>query len=84
MLVQSVTGKSIEEELNTRLLQPLHLSNTHYYSKAYSDDVLKRMAHGYSSVGLFSDEPKDITNLNMSWAMQQELLFQRRMIQLFG
>jgi len=67
MLVEAVTGKSIEEELNTRLFQPLYLCNTHYYSKAYSDDILKRMAHGYSSLGFFSDEPRDITDKNMSW-----------------
>lgn len=67
MLVETVTGKSIEEELNTRLLQPLHLTNTYYYSQAYSDDVLKRMAHGYSSFGVFSEEPNDIVDKNMSW-----------------
>ena len=68
MVVQAVTGKSIEEELNTRLLLPLHLSNTYYYAHAYNDDMLQRMAHGYSSSGLFPDEPKDITSQNMSWA----------------
>ncbi|CEG58290.1 TPA: beta-lactamase family protein [Legionella pneumophila] len=68
MVVQAVTGKSIEEEINTRLLQPLHLSNTYYYAGAYNDDMLQRMAHGYSSIGLFPDEPKDITSQNMSWA----------------
>ena len=30
--------------------------------------MLQRMAHGYSSSGLFPDEPKDITSQNMSWA----------------
>ncbi|MBI2786845.1 MAG: beta-lactamase family protein [Legionella longbeachae] len=67
MLMEAVTGKSIEEELNTRLLQPLHLTNTYYYSQTYSEDFLQRMAHGYSSFGMFSDEPKDITDKNMSW-----------------
>lgn len=67
-LVEAVTGKTIEEELNARLLQPLHLSNTHYYSKALSSEVLQQMAHGFSEFGAFPDEPKDITDQNMSWA----------------
>lgn len=68
MIVQAVTGKSIEEELNARLLQPLNLSNTHYYAHIYDNAALKHMAHGYASMGLFPDEPKDITNQNISWA----------------
>lgn len=68
LLVEAVTGKSIEEELKTRLFQPLHLSNTYYYSRVYSYEILSRMAHGYSFFGVFSDEPKDITDKNISWA----------------
>jgi D-alanyl-D-alanine carboxypeptidase len=66
-IIEAVTKNPLKEEINNRLFKPLGLSNTYYLSEAYSQNILNRMAHGYSSVGLFPDEPKDITTQNPSW-----------------
>lgn len=66
MIIHAVTGKSVEEEMKIRLLKPLKLSNTYYLSRAYSQDILQRMAHGYSD--RFSDTARDVTDINMSMA----------------
>jgi len=66
MIIRTVTGKSVEETMQVRLLDPLLLSNTYYLSRAYNEDILLRMAHGYSD--RFSAETQDVTDSNMSMA----------------
>ncbi len=38
-----------------------------YIAGGYSDDIINRMPHSYSRTGRFPDEPKDVTDNNMSW-----------------
>jgi len=66
MIIEAATGKTLLNEMNDRLIYPSGLMNTYYASAAYSHDILKRMAHGYSKTGLFLNEPKDITEINAS------------------
>lgn len=66
MIIHAVTGKSVEEEMKIRLLEPLKLSNTYYLPRAYSQAILQRMAHGYSD--RFSETAQDVTDINMSMA----------------
>ena len=47
MIITAVTGKSVEEEMKTFLLEPLLLSNTYYLPRPYGEDIMQRMAHGY-------------------------------------
>jgi D-alanyl-D-alanine carboxypeptidase len=68
MIIEAVTRNTLAHELTTRLLQPLELNNTFYLPLKLDEQQLKRMAHGYSKKGIFSDEPHDITNYNFSWA----------------
>lgn len=65
MIIEAVTGDSIEHVMTTRLFNPLQLKNTYYFPNIQI--VLPRMAHGYSKSGTFPVEPKDITDLNLSW-----------------
>lgn len=66
-VVEEVTQNSFESELNTRILSPLHLTDTVYHPGPYMEEILNRMAHGYSEYGLFPREPKDITGYNLSF-----------------
>lgn len=68
MIIEVATGHSLEYELNARLIQPLQLKNTFYLPLKPNEQQLKRMSHGYSENGNFSDEPHDITDANLSWA----------------
>lgn len=76
---------SLEYELNSRFFQPLQLKNTFYLPLKPNEQQLKRMSHGYSENGRFSDEPHDITDTNLSWAnAAQEVSSQIHMIWPFG
>ena len=68
LIIESVTGKSISDVMTELLLIPIGLLNTHYLPVSYSPDVMQHMAHGYSNFGIFSNEPKDITDSNFSWS----------------
>lgn len=68
MIIEAVSHHTLEEEINHRLINFLHLKNTYYLPTQYSEDIMQRMAHGYSDNGTFADEPKDITDNNHSWA----------------
>ncbi|WED42854.1 serine hydrolase domain-containing protein [Legionella cardiaca] len=68
MVIEKITGRPIEETITNKIITPLQLTNTYYLSSLYNDDMLQRMAHGYSDRGYFPDEPKDITGTNISWA----------------
>lgn len=67
LLIQSITGTTLEQEIEHRFLKPMQLSNTYYLPAAYNDAMLQRMAHGYSALGLFPKEPYDITTQNISF-----------------
>lgn len=66
MIIHSITGKSVEDEMTNRLFGPLKLVNSYYLTHPYSKDILKRMVHGYSY--LFSEKARDATDDNMSMA----------------
>jgi D-alanyl-D-alanine carboxypeptidase len=67
MIISVITGKSVEEEMQTLLFEPLLLSNTYYLPFPYSNDIMQRMAHGYYPVKIH--EPyEDSTDYNMSEA----------------
>lgn len=66
MIIRAVTGKSVEEEIKSRLLDPSHLSNTYYLPRTYNEDIMQRMAHGYFK--LANSPSIDVTDYNMSMA----------------
>ena len=68
MIIEVAIGKSVDEEIKTRLTKVLLLPDTYYLPNFYNAEIMARMAHGYSDRGYFSDEPKDITQTNPSWA----------------
>lgn len=68
MIIENATGKSVNDEIKTRLTEPLQLTNTYYLPHLYSEQIMQRMMHGYSSRGYFPNEPKDVTDTNNSWA----------------
>lgn len=68
MVIEKITNRPVEETITNRLTTPLQLTNTYYLPRAYTEEMMQRMAHGYSDRGYFPDEPKDITNTNTSWA----------------
>ena len=65
MIIRTVTNMSIDEEIQTRLLIPLNLSNTYYLPYSYNANILQRIAHGYLSS---ANPPRDVTEVNMSVA----------------
>lgn len=65
MIIEAVTGDSVDHVMMTRLFKPLQLTNTYYLPNEKT--VFSRMVHGYSKAGTFPVEPKDITELNLSW-----------------
>lgn len=62
MIIQKVTGQSMDAVMDHYLHERLNLLNTYYVSRLYSSDFMSRMAHGYNSNG------HDVTYDNMSWA----------------
>jgi len=67
MVIESVTHRSIDEELSMRIFQPLGLTNT-YYQLSFNESFLQHMAHGYYDLPTnFFDKPKDITSQNLTW-----------------
>ncbi|CEK09202.1 serine hydrolase domain-containing protein [Legionella hackeliae] len=68
LIIEKVTGHSLNEAIESRLTSPLQLTNTYYLPTVYNRDILDRMAHGYSVRGYFPDEPRDITYTSTSWA----------------
>lgn len=68
MIIEVATKKSVDEQINTRLINKIGLSNTHYWPRLYTNEILQRMAHGYSERGYLPNEPVDVTYVNNSWA----------------
>ncbi len=71
ILIEAITGHSVETEINNRILHPTHLKNTYYLSRSYPDFIRKKMAHGYAYTGDFSPPVQpgtDMTFVNMSVA----------------
>lgn len=66
MIISAVTGKTVEEELKSRILEPLHLDNTHYFLTSPSSALLLQMAHGYYEQN--NNLPYDATYVNLSMA----------------
>jgi D-alanyl-D-alanine carboxypeptidase len=68
MIINAVTGQSVQDVMNTHLFQPLLLSNTYFVSQAYDETIMSKIAHGYSKMHIFAGEPHDVIRLNMSAA----------------
>lgn len=62
MIIRAVTNKSMDEEIQIRLLSPLNLPNTYYLPYSYNANILQRIAHGY----FYANPPLDVTEYNMS------------------
>lgn len=59
MLIEKISGTSLNEVLTKRFFQPLHLDHTFYSDSFYSKDVIAQMAHAYAG-------KHDITAFNAS------------------
>ncbi len=68
LIIEIVSRHPVDDEIKARILSQLHLANTHYLPSLYTDQIMRKMAHGYSERNFFPDEPKDITDTNSSWA----------------
>lgn len=66
MIIESVTGKTIDKEMRERIFKPLSLFDTYYLPVNYGPYILSRMAHGYWVKK--DGSHTDITTWNMSWA----------------
>jgi len=64
MVIEKVTGNTIEKEVKNRIISPLKLSNTYYPTTSY---MPLNSAHGYSLVDLDTKEVIDTTYDNPSW-----------------
>lgn len=73
MIIEAASKDSVEHVMETRLFKPLALTNTYYFPQI--DTILSRMVHGYSKKGTFPVEPKDITELNLSWGRTSGAIF---------
>lgn len=67
MIIKQVTGESLEDELNQRLLGPTstlaQLDSTFYADYPYTGDQRARMVHQYAS----EFPSPDVTFMNLSW-----------------
>jgi len=61
MIIEAITGKTINEEMSNRIFKPLDMMYTYYLPTIN----LKHMAHGY---WVKKDNITDTTRWNMSWA----------------
>lgn len=68
MIIESVTGNSINAAMQNRIIQPFGLTNTSYIPSIYKENIFQKMAHGYAKSGILKNEPLDITDTNNSWA----------------
>ncbi|SRR5579885_901474 len=67
MIINAVTGRSYEEEINSRLIRALNLNNTFYWPRAYDETLKKRLVHGYLDYESLGGA-RDVTDVNMSFA----------------
>lgn len=67
MIIEAVTGNSVEKALQSRIFNRLGFTRT-YYLPVSNQLVYKNLVHGYSKRQLFPEEPADISDFNMSWA----------------
>ena len=66
LIINVVTGKTIEQVMQERLLGPTNynLLNTYYSDENYPADIVKRTVHGYADIdGVL----QDVTSPNISW-----------------
>lgn len=59
MLIEKISGTSLNEVFTTRFFKPLHLNHTFYSSSFYPKNVIDEMAHAYAG-------KHDITAFNAS------------------
>ena len=76
LIINKLTGHTVEEEINKRFLaahnsSQLHFKNTFYVSHQYPTHIISRMVHGYrfgGNIGKFIPLKTDITNFSLSYA----------------
>ncbi len=74
MIIERVTGRSYVDEVESRLIRPLGLSNTFISANVYPSSVTDRLVSGY----FFNDDPdnellkplygSDVRLMDLSWA----------------
>lgn len=52
-LIERITGQTLTEEINNRILTPLHLAHTYYLPDLYSPWIAPYIIHGYDNDGVF-------------------------------
>ncbi len=68
MVIQAVTGDSIEVSMKKYLLDPLGIAqNTDFIPDKFDDQMLNRIAHGYFKMGPTILSPQDITYADNSY-----------------
>lgn len=72
LLIEAVTKKTFETEINQRLLKPNLLNNTYYLPYEFPKNIMSRMAHGYVYTNDEFSPPmkpgQDMTTFNLSAA----------------
>ena len=70
LILTKLYQKPYKEQLEEKIIKPLNLTHTYYPVPAYPEDLIARMARGYS-FNIY-DNPellaKDVTENNLSWA----------------
>ncbi|MDF2940546.1 MAG: hypothetical protein K0R66_1188 [Gammaproteobacteria bacterium] len=59
-IIEKVTGRSLNENFQSRFFKPLHLNHTYYSDSGYPASVIAQMARGYSN-------GQDVTLINPSY-----------------
>lgn len=54
-LIERLTGHSLTEEINNRILKPLHLTHTYFLPDLYSPKIAPFIIHGYDDDGVFAN-----------------------------
>jgi D-alanyl-D-alanine carboxypeptidase len=63
LVIEAVTGRPLAEELDRRIIEPLHLDDT-YFPQQGEEEIRGRHPHSYIPLG---DEPVDYTVFDPSW-----------------
>lgn len=65
LIIEKLTGNSLQTEIQNRILNPLGMKNTTFETSTNFPDP---HAHGYIYMDSTAAQPTDVTNLDPSWA----------------
>lgn len=65
MIIEKITGNTLLDEVQKRILDRLAMTNTSF---AVNADFPNPHAHGYEYTDASKTEPADVTEINPSWA----------------